>query len=168
MRKLRSSGRGDDLVKTIRDAATLLSQLTSLDEKTARQVFPTIAQFKFFVSTWQSDKMHAVEGINAWEAAAVAKRLPRDENWYKEPEEVKDLLKNAPQGTTMEQANHLEQLVMYTGYLTLKEQAGINKELHEGYDEVAKKVALWPKLDYWREEAEGYLKKWEGLISMVG
>ncbi|KAG6835875.1 hypothetical protein H0H93_013766 [Arthromyces matolae] len=165
----------DAMVKTIKKVTTFILPELEDDQVVSADVFYAIAAAKHIVSTFQSKKRGAIKNIEACEAAALAKRLPRYSDFLISDTDILELMKKfeaQPKATNrrsrMFQKLALKDLVQKLAYLPLENQRGISKELEAGYKAAVAKIDKWDsEADIWAKLAKEVLGEWEGLNSLV-
>ncbi|KAG6836270.1 hypothetical protein H0H93_009592 [Arthromyces matolae] len=173
-----SHRQGDPVnAKDIKNLERFISELTDADVNHPQFDWTTsaIPEVKLLVLDWPSDKRS--DAIKDIEACEAAKRLPRSGAFYRRPEQMKDVLDEFEKELDAidlrfrwTRVNKLAKLVTIIAFLTIEEQGTIQKELEDAYKTVKAKIDKWEAAydkDTDKEWAEWYLKKWEGLNSLI-
>ncbi|KAG6835207.1 hypothetical protein H0H93_003923 [Arthromyces matolae] len=142
-----------DMATTIHHVAGLIAQLPLKYTAGSSRIFATA---KHFVSTFKLEKKNAIEGIEACEAAAKERELPKLPP-YKPPTEITRLVDSLLDHVD---SLNLTSLIRSIPYLSLEEQRGLSEELQRGYTKVAAQIAgseeklkdeLRTRMDWWKE-----------------
>ncbi|KAG6848013.1 hypothetical protein H0H93_004191 [Arthromyces matolae] len=172
------------MLTTLKEVENLIPKLEEKDFTVSSDVFLAIGAVKFTVAAFKSKRQAAIEAIEACEAAALAKKLPRDGCFSKTNEDIRNsiqgLLEGNPKSTDSLSMAHflckqkiqLRRLAEEISYLRLAKQREMRTGLEEGYNAFNAKMEGWrlrsrARFGDPREVRLKELEKWKMLNSLV-
>ncbi|KAG6819345.1 hypothetical protein H0H93_012723, partial [Arthromyces matolae] len=156
-----------DMVTTINQVAELIRTLEDGNWALNSAIFRVLSESKFIVSALKSKREDAIKGIEACEAAALAKSLDRGPVFEINSARTKYMRESIREMETTDSrvTFQLKGVVDYISYIPLETQRRMKVELEAAYTKISDRVSRWVE-DNKKDAERKQLTRWAMLNSL--